>query len=54
MKSIRLPLIENWKIARGAKTAPRTFNKELETLNHILRYARDVMGLLLDKPSRLL
>ncbi len=44
-------LDRNWKIARGAKTAPRTFNKELETLNHILRYVRDVAGLLLDNPA---
>lgn len=29
----------------------RTFNKELETLNHVIRYARDVKSILLDNPA---
>ena len=51
VRSIEIQEIEKWKVARGAKIAPRTFNKELETLNHVLRYARDVKGLLLDNPA---
>ena len=51
VRGIGIQEIEKWKVARGAKIAPRTFNKELETLNHVLRYARDVKGLLLEKPG---
>jgi len=36
---------------RGTSIAARTFNKELETLNHVIRYARDVKGILLDNPA---
>jgi integrase len=51
VRSISMREIERWKIARGAVCAPRTFNKELETLNHLMRYARDVKGILLDNPA---
>ena len=51
VRSINIQTIEQWKIARGAKIAPRTFNKELETLNLVLRYARDVKGIILDNPA---
>jgi integrase len=51
MRSITATDIEKWKLRRGASIAARTFNKELETLNHVIRYARDVKGILLDKPA---
>jgi integrase len=51
VRSISLNQIEKWKIERGAAIAARTFNKELETLNHLMRYARDVKGVLLDNPA---
>jgi len=51
VRSIGIQQIEKWKIARSGEIAPRTFNKELETLNHVLRYARDVKGLLLENPA---
>jgi integrase len=51
VRSIGIQQIEKWKIARSGVIAPRTFNKELETLNHVLRYARDVKGLLLENPA---
>jgi integrase len=51
MRSITSADIEKWKLRRGASIAARTFNKELETLNHIIRYARDVKGILLDNPA---
>jgi hypothetical protein len=34
MRSITSADIEKWKLRRGASIAARTFNKELETLNH--------------------
>lgn len=51
MRSISSAHIETWKVRRGASIAARTFNKELETLNHVMRYARDVKGILLDNPA---
>jgi integrase len=51
MRSISSADIERWKLRRGASIAARTFNKELETLNHVIRYARDVKGILLDNPA---
>ena len=51
VRSINSQTIENWKVARGSQVAPRTFNKELETLNHLMRYARDVKGIILDNPA---
>src|SRR6266481_7163592 len=51
MRSITSVDIERWKLRRGASIAARTFNKELETLNHVIRYARDVKGILLDNPA---
>jgi integrase len=51
MRSITSADIEKWKVRRGASIAARTFNKELETLNHLIRYARDVKGILLDNPA---
>jgi integrase len=51
VRSISLNQIEKWKIKRGAAIGARTFNKELETLNHLMRYARDVKGILLDNPA---
>ena len=51
MRSITSADIEKWKLRRGASIAARTFNKELETLNHVIRYARDVKGILLDNPA---
>lgn len=51
VRSISLNHIEKWKVERGAVIAPRTFNKELETLNILMRYARDVKGILLDNPA---
>jgi integrase len=51
MRSITAADIEKWKVRRGASIAARTFNKELETLNHVIRYARDVKGILLDNPA---
>jgi integrase len=51
MRSINSADIEKWKLRRGASIAARTFNKELETLNHVIRYARDVKGVLLDNPA---
>ncbi len=51
MRSIIAAHIEKWKLRRGASIAARTFNKELETLNHVIRYARDVKGILLDNPA---
>ena len=51
MRSITSADIETWKLRRGASIAARTFNKELETLNHLIRYARDVKGILLDNPA---
>ena len=51
MRSITSADIERWKVRRGASISARTFNKELETLNHLIRYARDVKGMLLDNPA---
>lgn len=51
VRSITLQTIEKWKVQRGATVAPRTFNKELETVNHLMRYARDVKGVILDNPA---
>ena len=51
VRAIRLQMVEEWKVKRSGGVAPRTFNKELETLKHILRYARDVKGRLLDNPA---
>src|SRR5207237_1815678 len=51
MRSITSADIERWKVRRGASISARTFNKELETLNHLIRYARDVKGMLLDNPD---
>ena len=51
VRSISIQVIEKWKVERGACVAPRTFNKELETLNHLMRYARDVKGVILDNPA---
>jgi integrase len=51
VRSISMNQIEKWKIERGAAIAARTFNKELETLNHLMRYARDVKGILLENPA---
>lgn len=51
VRSISLQSIEKWKVSRGAEVAPRTFNKELETINHLMRYARDVKGIILDNPA---
>src|SRR5206468_11008931 len=51
MRSITSADIEKWKLRRGASIAARTFNKELETLNHVIRYARDAKGILLDNPA---
>jgi integrase len=51
VRSITLQTIEDWKIQRGAKVSARTFNKDLETLNHLMRYARDVKGIILDNPA---
>jgi integrase len=51
VRAINAEAVERWKIARSAETAPRTFNKELETLNLLLRYARDVKGIILDNPA---
>ena len=51
MRSITSADIEKWKLRRGVSIAARTFNKELETLNHVIRYARDVKGILLDNPA---
>ena len=51
VRSIDIQQVERWKVGRGGEIAPRTFNKELETLNHVLRYARDVKGLLLENPA---
>src|SRR6202030_344823 len=51
VRSITSAQIENWKVKRGAGISARTFNKELETLNHLMRYARDVKGILLDNPA---
>jgi integrase len=51
VRSIGMNHIEKWKIERGAVIRPRTFNKELETLNILMRYARDVKGILLDNPA---
>jgi integrase len=51
VRSISMNDIERWKIGRGAAIGARTFNKELETLNLLMRYARDVKGILLDNPA---
>jgi len=51
VRSISLREIEKWKVARSAAVSARTFNKDLETLNHVMRYARDVKGILLDNPA---
>ena len=51
MRSITSADIEKWKLRRGVSIAARTFNKELETLNHLIRYAWDVKGILLDNPA---
>lgn len=51
VRSISLENIEKWRIGRAGEIAARTFNKELETLNHLMRYARDVKGILLDNPA---
>ena len=51
MRSITSADIEKWKLRRGSSLAARTFNKELVTLNHVIRYARDVKGILLDNPA---
>jgi integrase len=51
VRSITMNHIEKWKIERGAAIGPRTFNKELETLNLLMRYARDEKGILLDNPA---
>lgn len=51
VRSIGMNQIERWKIERGGAIGARTFNKELETLNHLMRYARDVKGILLDNPA---
>ena len=47
-RSITLHEVEKWKVERGAQIAPRTFNKELETLSLLFRYARDVKGIVLE------
>src|SRR5205814_7265101 len=52
MRSITSADIEKWKLRRGVSIAARTFNKELETLNHVIRYARDVKGILLENPAK--
>jgi hypothetical protein len=39
VRSITSADIEKWKLRRGATITARTFNKELETLNHVIRYA---------------
>jgi integrase len=51
VRSISLQEIEKWKVGRSAVVSARTFNKDLETLNHVLRYARDGKGILLDNPA---
>jgi integrase len=51
MRSITAADIEKWKLRRGASISARTFNKELETLNHVIRYARDVKVILQDNPA---
>jgi len=51
MRSMTAADIEKWKLRRGASIAARTFNKELETLNHVIRYARDVKSIILDNPA---
>jgi integrase len=51
VRSITAADIEKWKVQRGNAISARTFNKELETLNHVLRFARDVKGILLDNPA---
>jgi integrase len=51
MRSITSADVESWKVRRGASISARTFNKELETLNHLIRYARDVKSMLLDNPA---
>ena len=51
MRSVTSADIEKWKLRRGATIAARTFNKELETVNHVIRYAGDVKGILLDNPA---
>jgi len=51
VRSITLQTIENWKVQRSGVISARTFNKDLETLNHLMRYARDVKGILLDNPA---
>ena len=51
VRSITRQTIEAWKVKRSGDIAARTFNKELETLSIILRYAKNVKGLLLDNPA---
>ena len=51
VRSINRQMIEEWKAKRSGEIAARTFNKELENLSLLLRYAKNVKGLLLDNPA---
>src|SRR5256886_9648232 len=50
MRSMTAADIEKGKLRRGASISARSFYKEIGTLNPLIRYARGVKGIILDKP----
>ncbi|HEY0257891.1 MAG TPA: tyrosine-type recombinase/integrase, partial [Candidatus Methylacidiphilales bacterium] len=51
VRSLTLGRLEEWAIRRAKELGPSTYNKELETLKRILRYAED-HGIILQNPAQ--
>ncbi len=52
MRAIGVREIEAWKINRGAKLSPRSWNIEVETLKQVFDYAQNTLRILLENPAR--
>jgi integrase len=52
MRAIGAREIEAWKIKRGSKLSPRSWNIDVETLKQIFDYAQNTLRILLDNPAK--
>jgi len=52
MRAIGAREIEAWKIKRGSKLSPRSWNIDIETLKQVFDYAQNTLRILLDNPAK--
>jgi len=51
MRAIGAREIEAWKIKRGSKLSPRSWNIDVETLKQLFDYAQNTLRILIDNPA---